>query len=420
MQGKSVDELRAKYNPLFATIGQYKAAIAEIRTLHAQGVLSTNEMAAAIQRHRQAALASIDAIKGRGAALRAEAANANLSSGMPGSGMRGFETANIAAQFQDIAVTTAMGISPVQIALQQGTQLAAVIGTMERPVAGLAAAFSSIISPVSLVTIGVIAASAATFQYFTSAKSGAEELEDLLEKEQEAIGRVRDLWGEAATERSRYGRESTGSATFGLDNSIFAMEKRLREANASSEISSAITSAVGRNRDATGLTSRQFRETSLFKALQLDFQALQDATISGRPDVLSLIRNIEEIGQKSSNTGLRTMAREAVEALKPFRDLAQALREAEIERRRLFADRGPNGMLLSRGTTNRNDMGDLALYRSRVAKQMEDAQRSFEAERLRLNARSPSERAAAARLSASLERRDEDQQQRNQRRNRPQ
>ncbi|WP_421579131.1 hypothetical protein [Shinella sp. M31] len=76
MQGKSLDELRAKYNPLFATISQYKAAQTEIRTLHAQGVLSTDEMVAALQRHRQAALVSIDAIKGRSAAMAEEAAAA--------------------------------------------------------------------------------------------------------------------------------------------------------------------------------------------------------------------------------------------------------------------------------------------------------------------------------------------------------
>lgn len=71
---------------------------------------------------------------------------------------------NIAAQFQDIAVSAQMGMGPLQIALQQGTQLAAVLSSMERPVQGLGAAFLSVLSPVSLLTIGIIALAAAGLQ----------------------------------------------------------------------------------------------------------------------------------------------------------------------------------------------------------------------------------------------------------------
>ncbi|MDX0450955.1 phage tail tape-measure protein [Sinorhizobium medicae] len=71
---------------------------------------------------------------------------------------------NIAAQLQDIAVSAQMGMGPLQIALQQGTQLAAVLSSMERPVQGLGAAFLSVLSPVSLLTIGIIALAAAGLQ----------------------------------------------------------------------------------------------------------------------------------------------------------------------------------------------------------------------------------------------------------------
>ncbi|MQX45590.1 phage tail length tape measure family protein [Sinorhizobium medicae] len=71
---------------------------------------------------------------------------------------------NIAAQFQDIAVSAQMGMGLLQIALQQGTQLAAVLSSMERPVQGLGAAFLSVLSPVSLLTIGIIALAAAGLQ----------------------------------------------------------------------------------------------------------------------------------------------------------------------------------------------------------------------------------------------------------------
>ncbi len=71
-----------------------------------------------------------------------------------------FNTANIAAQFQDVGVTAAMGMNPLTIALQQGTQLSAVLNTMENPLQGIAYAFKSIINPVSLLSIGLVALTA--------------------------------------------------------------------------------------------------------------------------------------------------------------------------------------------------------------------------------------------------------------------
>src|SRR5690606_32671089 len=56
-QGKELEKLRAKYNPIFATINNYKSSINEIRNAHRLGAISADEMAAAISRERQAALA---------------------------------------------------------------------------------------------------------------------------------------------------------------------------------------------------------------------------------------------------------------------------------------------------------------------------------------------------------------------------
>ncbi|TIX74391.1 MAG: hypothetical protein E5V21_24615, partial [Mesorhizobium sp.] len=110
------------------------------------------------------------------------------------------------------------------------------------------------------------------------------------------------MWGQAADAKSRYGRESIGSAAFGVESSITDLTKRLREANAPTTfgkgaISEAILGAVEDNRDLVGMSVWEFRGTSLFKALQMDFEALQAATIKGEPDVLRVIRNLEGIGQ---------------------------------------------------------------------------------------------------------------------------
>ncbi len=173
-QGAEMEKLRAKYNPIFAAVKQYQSSVVGIQQAHRLGAISAEEMTSAIQRERKATLDSIAAIKQRNSAIN--------------SGPKSFQTANIAAQFQDIAVTTAMGMSPIQIALQQGTQLSAVFNEMGKGKAviqGIGAAFASIVSPVSLVTIGVIAAGAALLQYITSA--GDIKTADELLKQHEAI-----------------------------------------------------------------------------------------------------------------------------------------------------------------------------------------------------------------------------------------
>ncbi|WP_105430227.1 phage tail length tape measure family protein [Neorhizobium sp. T6_25] len=86
---------------------------------------------------------------------------------------------NIAAQFQDIAVTAAMSMNPLQIALQQGTQLVGVLSAMERPVAGLAQAFLALLSPLSLVTIALVAAAAAGLQLVNWSKLASSALRAL-------------------------------------------------------------------------------------------------------------------------------------------------------------------------------------------------------------------------------------------------
>lgn len=87
--------------------------------------------------------------------------------------------ANLAAQFQDVADSAQMGMGALQIGLQQGTQLAAVIATMENPVRGLAQAFTSVLSPASLLTIALVSLVAVGIQMIDWPKLAASALHAL-------------------------------------------------------------------------------------------------------------------------------------------------------------------------------------------------------------------------------------------------
>ncbi|MFB9947347.1 phage tail length tape measure family protein [Rhizobium puerariae] len=117
------------------------------------------------------------------------------------------DAANIGYQFQDVAVTAAMGMNPLMIGLQQGMQLAPVISSMERPVAGLAAAFMSLVNPVALVTVGLTAGAAALIQYFSTSRSGTAEMESDFAKQSQLIETVAAKWGAAYPALKSYADE---------------------------------------------------------------------------------------------------------------------------------------------------------------------------------------------------------------------
>lgn len=117
--GRALDDTRAKFNPMFAVIRQYRAQLEEIRQAHRVGAISADEMTQAIQRERQAALASIAAIKGRTTSIT----QMSMATGLAAHRMR-----NLAFQVNDIGVSLAGGMNPFVVLAQQGTQIAQIYG----------------------------------------------------------------------------------------------------------------------------------------------------------------------------------------------------------------------------------------------------------------------------------------------------
>lgn len=107
--------------------------------------------------------AAADIIRGTSSRMAASTAQMAQSAGA----MR-FNVAGMTAQFQDIGVTAAMGMAPMMIALQQGTQIAYQLqaaGASAGSALGiLRMAFVSLLSPLSLASIGLTAGVVALIQ----------------------------------------------------------------------------------------------------------------------------------------------------------------------------------------------------------------------------------------------------------------
>lgn len=268
------DALRARFNPTYAVLQRYKVTQDEIRQAHRLGALSVNEMTTALSRERQAALSAIAAIKGYNSAVTVASSTRQTAS----KGIRSFETANLAAQFQDIAVTAAMGMSPLQIALQQGTQLSAVLGPMGAggAVKGLGAAFLSLLNPVSLVTMGLVAGTAALLQYVGSAVSGTKTVDELLSRHAENIRGIKSAYGEAAAGLEAYVSESKATLAANAGETL--------------EATKAIVAKSARNElsEALGLPASDFAgNINVIDRFKEAINQLKKSTEAGKPDLLA-------------------------------------------------------------------------------------------------------------------------------------
>jgi hypothetical protein len=158
----ALDQLSNSAKRAQAAAGGVSASTKNAGTAAASLSASAGRAAASLNAEAAAAQKATLAMR-----AHATAANTNIQAA------KNLNTANLAAQFQDIAVSAQMGMGALQIGLQQGTQVAAVLATMERPVQGLAQAFASVLSPVSLLTIGLISLAAAGLQFIDWTKVGA-------------------------------------------------------------------------------------------------------------------------------------------------------------------------------------------------------------------------------------------------------
>lgn len=168
-------ETKAALNVARASHGVKSAAAVAAAATH-EAARASLEAARASDVRANAALRAAQADSAAAAeALRAAQMQNNAAHNLRDAGLTmGQQTANMtnmAAQFQDIGVTAAMGMNPMMIALQQGTQMSMVFSETIGRGGGLAgglkilgAGFLSLINPISLFIMGLVGAIAAGVQ----------------------------------------------------------------------------------------------------------------------------------------------------------------------------------------------------------------------------------------------------------------
>jgi hypothetical protein len=188
---RRMDFLQKRFDPLYAASKRYESELRLLDEAQKRGAISGATYARNLDR-LNAELAGVDT--GLAAATAQMGRFNGYAKGMSA------QTGNISAQFQDIGVQLAGGQSPFLIALQQGTQLTGVFAQMGGGIRqvgpALIGAFASLLSPLSLATIGVIAFGGAIVQWFTGSEKKAKSLEEAVSDVSTAVSdlqRITDL-----------------------------------------------------------------------------------------------------------------------------------------------------------------------------------------------------------------------------------
>ncbi|MEY9717854.1 hypothetical protein ABIA22_000344 [Sinorhizobium fredii] len=375
MQGKSVDDLRAKYNPLFAVIRQYKETATEIRTLHAQQVLTTDEMTAAIERNRRATLANVDAIKGRNTQLRGGGAEA------------GFRRQNLGYQVFDIGQGAASGMPLGMIAAQQLPQIAQLyagpgggVKTILKDISGLA---SGAVAAVGAMPLALAAAGAAAILYDRNVSSASVKAEQALARHGEALKRIKELFDESGSASERYGQRVQSAISFTGRSDRADLEDALETQTKAA--GTRLLNAVPRGSGAAF--------SNLYGPYLDAVQKFIADAREGRGDVEAFNEEVIRIGNANqADTKIRKIGQRLLETTKDATDTAAAIKKLNDELARTTLERA------------RTDAAAAATrYRIENADALVRINRGSAAELAAIDARSPVELAEAARQRVRAE-----------------
>jgi hypothetical protein len=184
---RAFQSLKASVDPAYAAHLKYEKAVQQVQRATALGIASKEEESRVLAQLRSQHDQTVAAMQ-RSATETAALGRATSASSM--------QVANLGAQFNDIGVMLAAGQSPLQLAVQQGTQINQVFAQMgggRAALRGVAAGLSSMVSPLSLVTIGLIAGGAALFQWGREALAARNDAGDLEQAVEDLNAAVSDV-----------------------------------------------------------------------------------------------------------------------------------------------------------------------------------------------------------------------------------
>ncbi len=198
--GEALDDLRAKYNPLFAAERERERSLAAISQALRLGAISEDEHAQAVMRTDAAYRLQLASIAANDVPLARIGANTKLTAA---------EVTNLSYQLSDIAVMLASGQSPWLMMVQQGSQIGQIFGQrglgMILPAVG--AGLMSLVNPATLSLAAITALGYGASAAFAAMQGDIQEADGTLEDHLDLIDSVARRWAGALPGLQAYNDE---------------------------------------------------------------------------------------------------------------------------------------------------------------------------------------------------------------------
>lgn len=175
-----IERLAQKYNPAMAGSLAFARAQKEVSDAVRLGVISIDQQEAVLERLQAQYATTTTGVN-------------NFATGMGRVNNVQASVGNQFAQLNDIVVTSWGGMNPALIGMQQGMQVVQGLAGQSLPQAlrTLGGAFATLLSPMTLLTVGVVAGGAALIQWGMSALDAGEDTDEFADSLDE-LGRIMD------------------------------------------------------------------------------------------------------------------------------------------------------------------------------------------------------------------------------------
>lgn len=339
-----------------------------------------------------------------------ESAGVFAATGAGGPRLSSGQWQNLGYQANDVITMALLGAPVSQIAFSQGGQVlqglqmgeGGISGSLKAIRSGAAEAATSIaafLGPLGMIAAGFGVAATAAGAYYLLTREKAKSESDLLKDEAEAIRDLGDAYGDAAAAAKKFPTTSTANA-FGISsaNTISGLQIALKRDVG--EMKSEVGRFITPGRSAGGY----FDVAAEFKPFVEAIDYLQKTAAKGTPDILGFRKMVEDRWALDPNNEALTkaaaklddMTANSVKAARAIRQL-KAVEDQIVNAK----NAGPGGLSLIIDP----HAGDISRAKavSDQEARLAQMQRGLDASIQSINARTVSERAAAASASVMAE-----------------
>lgn len=263
------------------------------------------------------------------AASAAQAGTRSLAGGRmaaQGAALAKHEVTNLSYQMNDIVMMLASGQSPFMLMMQQGSQVAQIMGNrgLGQIIPALGVGLMSLITPTTLLLAGVTAVGYAGAAIFEAMRGDVQDVDELFKAHDETIRALKDAYGEAIGGVEEYGRKSVDVMQTLLRAQLGSLRDVVREG------AQDVASEFAQVFDERWLGGTWRTEAADgFEAFVEPIRKLREEAYSGTPDIKAFQDAVASIAAKSGSEDIAELARKLIEASDSAADAEAKMRTAQ-------------------------------------------------------------------------------------------